>query len=303
MDQPPANSFDTEFELDPTAGNTLSSRKIKHDAQNGEVNREKITADRIRNTSFCAKLTTVQYGTYHGPQADGTYRADPAALLIFKFCFDFRSEKRDRFTSVKIVVEFEETLNKDLETPTDRNPRNDPQVKSLAPHRVYGVPTAVGMNRSWSFQGSMGYQVPAGPQLNASTTNQTQESFQRHRRMRIEGDPSSDNEHIQDNKVVWKMQENKMEGSGVLSILPAAVVVVLPKNPEYLVKATVTVTPHLAFSINPLRLRQKHDDPFLLDRKTSWGPQYEPGRDFSDPDYPWSSIITIPTEYQDMLHS
>ncbi|KAK1764157.1 hypothetical protein QBC33DRAFT_548237 [Phialemonium atrogriseum] len=297
---PPNTVFETEFELDPKAGSTLS-KTIRH--QEREVNRVKITSDRIRNTSFRAELAKVQYGTYNCQQADGTYKPEPAALLIFNFRFHFRSENRDRFTSVKIEVEFKETLNTKLERPPDRNPNNDPQVRFVAPHQICGTPTEVDVKKSWKFEGQLGYQVPAGPSLSATPSVQTEASFQRHHRMWIKGDTDGDNDHRWDNKAVWVMQENRMQGSGVLSSFPGAVVIVLPKSPEHLVKARVTVVPHLAFSLNPLRLKQKRDDPILLDRKTSWGPEYEPGKDFSDPDYPWSSIIKIPTEYQDILHT
>ena len=101
--------FETEFELDTTSGSTLT---IHHE---GESNREKITADCIRNSNFRANLISVQYGTY---------KPESAALLVFEFLFGFKNSKRDRFTSVIITVEFEETLNASFGTPPDRNPKS-----------------------------------------------------------------------------------------------------------------------------------------------------------------------------------
>jgi len=66
----------------------------------------------------------------------------------------------------------------------------------------------------------------------------------------------------------------------------------------------------VALTINPLdpiRLRQKRndtnkrDDPIYLDRETEKGDPVAPGIDFKSPSFPWSQIVTVPSEYEDLL--
>jgi hypothetical protein len=276
-------NFETDFDLDTSSGSTL---KIRHE---GEGNREKITADRIHNTKFSAKLSTVQYGTW---------KTEQAVLVVFAFHFGFKNEKRDRYTSATITVEFEETRNTKLEKPPIKNPKNDPEVKFFAPVQICGTISKEGVKRQWNFEGRLGYQIPLGPDLGVKPAFNKESTTEKNRRMWITGETDSDDDHRYDNKVTWELKENKVEESGILHDLSTAVVITLPKSPQHLVKVKMSVTPFVALSVNPLRLLQKKDDPILLDRKTPKGPQFGQGMDFSDENFPWASIVNIPTEYQ-----
>ncbi|CAF9930995.1 hypothetical protein IMSHALPRED_008336 [Imshaugia aleurites] len=290
MDQPESGSgdtlnadFQTDFELDTTSGNLL---KIRNE---DDVNREKITARRINNTLFSCLLKTVQYGTWDHL---------PAALLIFDFHFGYRDACRDRFTGAAIEIEFQETKNSQSDAPDPRNKKNDPEVKLLAPVRVLGNPSKEKHVSKWFLEGNLTYQIPLGPQAGVTPHKEQKISSERQRRMWINGDPDSDDYHGHHNRVVWMTGENKVEETGILHNFPAAIVIVLPSDPKHCVKAKVVVTPHVAFSVNLIRLFPKRDDPIFLDRTTPKGPQYEFGKDFSDSDYPWGKIIKIPTEYE-----
>ncbi|KAK4691356.1 hypothetical protein P7C71_g5626, partial [Lecanoromycetidae sp. Uapishka_2] len=275
--------FSTEFELDTSAGNTL---RIHNDS---EVNREKITANRVHNTLFSCLLKTVQYGTYE---------KDLAVLLVFAFHFGYRDEARDRYTTAAIEIEFEETSNAQLQTTNPRNKNNDPEVKFLAPVQVTGTPSKEKNSLKWILEGSLTYQIPLGPATGFTPSVEIKKSSERHRRMWLNGEMDSDDDHRFHNRALWTTGENQVETSGILHNFPAAVVVTLPRNPEHFVKVKVTVTPYVAFSVNPLRLIPKRDDPIFLDRSTPKGPQYAAGKDFSDADFPWASVVKIPKEYE-----
>ena len=277
------SDFRTEFELDTSAGNTL---RIHNDSQ---VNREKITANRIHNTLFSCLLKTVQYGTYE---------KDLAVLLVFAFHFGYHDEARDRYTTAAIEFEFEETSNAQLQTPDPRNKNNDPEVKFIAPVRVSGTPSKEKNSLKWILEGSLTYQIPLGPAPGLTPSVESEKSLERNRRMWLNGEMDSDDDHRYHNRALWTTGENQVEKSGILHNFPAAVVVTLPKDPKHLIKVKVAVTPYVAFSINPIRLFPKRDDPIFLDRSTPKGPQYAAGKDFSDTDFPWASVVKIPTEYE-----
>ena len=277
------SDYQTEFELDTRSGNLLKIHNEK------EVNREIITARRINNTLFHCLLKTVQYGTWDHL---------PAALLVFDFHFGYRDACRDRFTEAVIEIEFEETINSQFEVPDPRNKNNDPEVKLLAPVRVLGNPSKEKVSSKWFLEGNLTYQIPLGPQAGVTPHKEKEVSSERQRRMWLNGDRDSDDYHRHHNRIVWRTGENKVEETGILHNFPAATVIILPRDPKNCVKAKVVVTPHVAFSANPVRLFPKRDDPIFLDRTLSKGPQYEAGRDFSDSDYPWETIVKIPTEYE-----
>ncbi|MCJ1230826.1 hypothetical protein MMC12_007500 [Toensbergia leucococca] len=279
----PNSDFSTDFELDTSAGNTL---RIHNDS---EVNREKITADRIHNTLFSCLLRTVQYGTYE---------KEPAVLLVFAFHFGYHDEARDRYTTAAIEFEFEETSDAKLRTPDPRNKNNDPKVKFIAPVRVTGTPSKEKNSLKWILEGSLTYQIPLGPAAGLTPSVENEKSSERNRRMWLNGEMDSDDDHRYHNRALWTTGENPVEKSGILHNFPAAVVVTLPKDPEHFVKVKLMVTPYVAFSINPIRLFPKRDDPIFLDRATPKGPQYAAGKDFSDADFPWATVVKIPTEYE-----
>jgi hypothetical protein len=108
---------------------------------------------------------------------------------------------------------------------------------------------------------------------------------------------SDDDGHYSDNIAKWRMREYTQQSSGVLHQSTAAAVITLPSNPENNIKVTVLVRPFVAFSLNPLRLRQKRNDLIYLDRHTPKGDVIVPGLDFKDPNFPWDEIVKIPTQY------
>ena len=277
------SDFNTDFELDTSAGNTLG---IHNDS---EVNRGKITANRVHNTRFSCLLRTVQYGTYE---------KESAVLLVLAFHFGYRDEARDRYTTAAIEIEFEETSNAKLQISDPRNKNNDPEVKFIAPVRVTGTPSKEENSRKWSLEGSLTYQIPLGPAPGVTPSVEIEKSSERNRRMWLNGEMDSDDDHRYHNRVLWTTGENRVEKSGILHNFPAAVVVTLPKDPKNFVKMKVAVTPYVACSVNPIRLFPKGDDPIFLDRSTNKGPQYAVGKDFSNADFPWSSVVKIPTEYE-----
>ena len=227
-----------------------------------------------------------------------TYEKDLAVLLVFAFHFGYHDEARDRYTTAAIEFDFEETSNAQLQTPDPRNKNDDPEVKFIAPVRVSGTPIKEKYSLKSILEGSLTYQIPLGPAPGLTPSVESEKSSERNRPMWLNGEMDSDDDHRYHNRALWTTGENQVEKSGILHNFPAAVVVTLPKDPKHFIKVKVAVTPYVAFSINLIRLFPKRDDPIFLDRSTPKGPQYAVGKDFSDTDFPWESVVKIPTEYE-----
>ena len=274
--------FETDFELDESSDATL---RIQHDSKT--PNREKVTADDIRSTGFLARLIHVQYGTYSDK---------PAVLLRFNFEFRFRNESSRRFKHATISLIMEETKDASLEDPKPRKFLNDPHIVVMGPVQVCGEVRTVDKKRIWDISVPIQYEdhgVKAGPELKFGD----EKNWDQEHRMWINGYRTSDDDHYNDNGVVWDMQENKVEKSGILHQWSAALVAILPSNPPNPVKFKVVVHPTIAFSLNPLRLKPKKDDPVYLDRVTSKGAPVADGKDFSAPDFPWTEVFNSFAEY------
>jgi len=279
--------FQTGFEIDDSAKAVLSIQN------RSATNRDKVTADQIGSTSFSAKLSHVQYGTYNGKSA---------ALLVFNFHFGFRNGSWKRITSASITLKFEETTGPDLKYPAERNPDNDPIVVAIAPIQVCGEVTTVQKSKKWNISVPLQVQQ-AGIQAGAQIGLEAQSDFPKDNRMWLVGSSLSEDDHGADNWVSWEINENSAQESGILHHFPGTVVITLPENPEHHVKITGLIRPFVAFTVNPLRLKQKRDAPVYLDRETTKGTQYAPGVDFKDKSFPWDEIVKIPTEYQEILKS
>lgn len=79
--------------------------------------------------------------------------------------------------------------------------------------------------------------------------------------------------------------------TGILNRITAAAVVLLPQEESPKIKAKLVVKPSVVFSVNPLRLLPRKDDPIFLDGITEKGDPSAFGSDFSQSKYPWMSII------------
>jgi hypothetical protein len=233
--------YETEFEVDD------SSKAVLGIQNNGVPNHEKVIADHIGTTSFQARLTHVQYGTYDG---------EPAALVIFRFQFGFRNGSWRRITYASIQLTFEETAGPDATLPNPRNPNNDPIVAIITPVQVCGEVTSNHKTRNWKLSFPLQYRqfgIQVGPEVDLDIGS----DFTTDDRMWLTGMPTSEDDHHSNNRVIWEIQENRAQGSGILHLFSAAVVIALPKNPQHHVRITGLIEPTVAFTVNPLRLRQK----------------------------------------------
>ena len=274
--------YQTEFEVDD------SSKAVLRIHNNGVPNREKITADQISSTSFQARLAHVQYGTYDG---------EPAALVIFHFQFSFRNGSWKRIKYASIQLTFEETTGPELALPNPRNPNNDPIVAMIAPVQVLGEVTTTQKTRNWKLSLPVQFQkfgIQSGPEIDLEIGA----NFSTDDRMWLVATPTSEDDHHANNRVTWEIRENRTQGSGILHRFPGAVVITLPKDPQHHVRITGLIEPSVVFSVNPLRLKQKKDDPVYLDRITEKGKPILPGVDFKDEAFKWEDIVKIPTEYE-----
>ncbi|MCJ1309116.1 hypothetical protein MMC25_002771 [Agyrium rufum] len=280
----------TDFVLDTSDGPRL---RISHDGLT--PNRTKITGNEIGSTSWSAKLTLVQYGTY---------AKKPAVLLRFSFTFDYNAESSTkRITSASIKLSFKETSGPDLSPPSPRNRLNDPKIVLFAPVQICGDVQTVENTRRWHITipvqlQTFGGLLTASPEYMYSTEAKTI----RNHHMWLTGMAQGDDFHWDgDNEMKWTIQENKANETGILRSFPGAVVLTLPENPKLPVKMTATVKPFVAFSFNPERLLQKRDDAVYLDRVTEKGEPVLKGMDFADTKFPWADVLRIPSEYENQL--
>jgi hypothetical protein len=273
--------FQTDFDVDESSEAIL---RIQH---KGDPNREKATAQMIGTASFAAKLSRVQYGTYRGQEA---------VLLAFSFEFGFLNESVKRMTSATLKIILEEAKDNSVEYPDPRNPNNDPKIVAFGPSQICGEMTTVNNTRTWALDFLVQFQA-LGLETGPEASYETQISSTRDHRMWINGKTESDDDHDDDNIVSWNIQENKIQKSGVPHRLLAFIIATLPQGPKTMVKVTARIRPYVAFTINPLRLLQKRDDPILLDRLTAKGDTIAPGVDFTDKDFPLNSLIQALTEY------
>lgn len=94
-----------------------------------------------------------------------------------------------------------------------------------------------------------------------------------------------------DNNIEFRLLEIESLKTGILHRFTAAAVVLLPKGESPKIKAKLVVKPSVVFSVNPLRLLPRKDDPIFLDGITEKGEPIAFGTDFSQSEYPWMSII------------
>ena len=279
----PNEDFETSFAVDESSESTL---RIEHRHSDGP-NREKITAQTVNSTSFSAKLSHVQYGKWHG---------EDAVLLLLNFTFRFQNESIKRFTDATIRLTLEETKDASLATPNPRNPKNDPSIVFIAPVQICGELKTESKSRDWRLKVPVKY-TGAGIDAGVEAQRGGSSDVDVDHMMWLKGFTDSDDRHHADNAVVWDIQENSAQKSGILHRFPAAVVAKMPKEPAYPMKLIVLVTPTMAFTINPIRLFQKRDDGVYLDRYTAKGQPFAEGLDFHDPKFPWDEIVKMPEEY------
>lgn len=107
----------------------------------------------------------------------------------------------------------------------------------------------------------------------------------------VEADTYGDDDHKMDNNIEFRLLEIKSLKTGILQRITAAAVVLLPQGESPKIKAKLVVKPSVVFSVNPLRLLPRRDDPIFLDGITEKGDPVAFGSDFSQSKYPWMSII------------
>ena len=129
--------FETDFRLDPSG--TLQNKT------KAQVNRDKITAERISSTSFKAVLSRVQYGTYE---------KNRAVLVVFEFSFGYQKNSHHRIQYASINIEFTKTSDARFTPPSPYEPNDDPIVKKILPVQVLRKPTETGEGGVSSFSGT-----------------------------------------------------------------------------------------------------------------------------------------------------
>lgn len=284
--------FETEFKLDPSG--TL---QIKNKEQ---VNRHKITAERISSTSFKAVLSRVQYGIYEEKRA---------VLVVFEFSFGYQRNSHHRINYASINIEFTKTCDAKFTPPSPYEPNDDPVVAKILPVQIFGKTTETGdggvsfspnspksmtltiVFKGWELEPKLEHTEPAGDSL------------------LLEADTYGDDDHTMDNNIEFRLLELNSLKTGILQKVKAAAIVILPQGVSPKIKAKLVVKPSVVFSVNPLRLIPRNDDPIFLDGITEKGDPIVIGRDFSQSRYPWMSIIVtrgeekVSLQFVDQPHS
>jgi len=93
----------------------------------------------------------------------------------------------------------------------------------------------------------------------------TEKAVTRDHRMWLNGEITGNNEHCdKENIAKWKIKENAAQKGGILHNFLGLVVITLPRDPPYHIKATVVVKDYVRFFLNLPRILPKKDSPILL---------------------------------------
>jgi hypothetical protein len=285
-------SFNTNFDLDES---NIPQLGIHND---GKVNRNLITRDAVRDTSFSATLNRVHYGTYKG---------EPACLVSIDFSFRFRPRVPSRYSYASIKVTFKRAMDiLDHKTRSDDS-SDDPRVVNMAPKEVYGIVKTVDDKKIRDITMPLMFRTPIGLSTGVEGHMGTERTEQQENRMEIHGNLYYDDDHDEAYGVTWELYENSAQRDGIFRNIRAAIVLCNP--PEQPMWMSVTVKPSVRFSVNPARLFNKNDPfarlfqmndkPILLDGKTPKGDSFETAcDDLSSPTFPWAKVLWFPAEYK-----
>lgn len=264
------------------------------------MNRHKITAERISSTSFKAVLSRVQYGIYE---------ENRAVLVVFEFFFSYQRNSHHRINYASINIEFTKTCDAKFTPPSPYEPNDDPVVTKILPVQIFGKTTETGdggvsffpnslrsmtltiIFKGWKLEPKLEHIELAGDDL------------------LLEADTYGDDDHKMDNNIEFRLLELNSLKTGILQRVTAAAIVTLPQGVSPKIKAKVVVKPSVVFSLNPLRLIPRNDDPIFLDGVTEKGDPIAIGRDFSQSYFPWMSIIVtrgeqkVSLQFWDQAHS
>ncbi|KAI0099039.1 hypothetical protein GGR51DRAFT_536556 [Nemania sp. FL0031] len=270
--------FERNLEFDEIDGQ-LSIRN------EGRVNRQLATHDKLGRTSYSAYVRHIQYGTYG---------KKPACLLAIDFSFRFPTRSNSRFSSAYIEVTFEKAL--DISKPRLRSTDAslDPIVANFAPKQLSDEPKVREVSRMFEVEIPFKIEAPfvsAGFSLKRSSEIvQTEEG-----RGQIHGTLFQDDEHDDGpNGVAWDLEENHVSKEGIVRSLRA--LVVLHCRPREAFWMHVEVKPVVNFTLDPRRLVRRlvgdRDEPIALDGRTEFGkPECFVQSDFDYEDFPWQILL------------
>jgi hypothetical protein len=184
--------------LGPPGGGEL---KPKDFSAVDPVSRENIYEEELgKHTHLNVQLHLAQFGVYDG---------EPAALLVFRFIFQYRSGRK-RITAVSINAQFR-----------TEGPEAIPYVVSLAPEQVNGE----------IFEEQCTHAVSGGvhlgaPYLGAGFQANTGGTFTRQHVLSLQGSrKSSDLKGAVYDRVVWDCEETRKKAKGIIPKYLGAVIV------------------------------------------------------------------------------
>ncbi|EXJ76625.1 uncharacterized protein A1O5_01133 [Cladophialophora psammophila CBS 110553] len=292
-----AVDFLTDFDLDENS-NDPPQLRVQNE---GQVNRSLIARDAIRDSGFSAILQRVQYGTHEGA---------PACLIVIDLSFRFIGRTLSRYSHGKVEVKFSKAVDPSNHQIASPSPSEDPKVVNMAPKEVYGIVKVVEERKYREVSIPVMFESPVGISAGVEAKFGSEDNEHQEHRMEIHGDLYWDDDHMDAAcGATWDLRENEAQKDGIFRSFRAAMVVENP--PDVAMWMHVVVVPSVKFSINPARLfsktdylgrlLQKNDDPVLLDGKTPRGAPVGQGVDFSSPQFPWASVVWIPSEYKSRL--
>lgn len=287
-------SFETEFELDDDTAAPQLGIEAK-----GKINRHLITQEKIGSTSFSATTQRVQYGTYRG---------EPACLVLIDFAFRFKPKVPSRYSYASITVTFRRATDMQNHRATKAPPEEDPKVANMAPKSVYGIVTEVESKTMRDVTIPVMFESPMGFKTGLEMHAGMERTEHQEHRMEIHGQRHEDDEHVDAaNGVSWDLFENPVQKDGILRNFRGAIIVFNPPGQPMWME--VLVRPSVRFSVDPrrlfektdpfARLLQQNDQPVPLDGKSPKDGQVELGcDDFTAAEFPWSKILRLPVENQ-----
>jgi len=198
------STIDLELDDDPGQLHAIKNR-------DGQKHRINITRKQLGNCQVVGRLRKVHYGTFKG---------DPAALIIFgfSFCFAGPSTSIFRYKSATIKITFRPTR-------TQTGLRVDPIVRRIFPGRVYGNATKEKHRTGYEILPSVATGPPLPVQVGINAKAGWEVEKEVGRRMEIRGYTGTDDKHDDDNVAWWVVEENPADADGIPCDVSCAAIV------------------------------------------------------------------------------
>jgi len=150
--------------------------------------------------------TTVDNGTDTKGKGEGDELGNFASFIAISFVFHPSNSLSHRFKSARIKITVDGKA---------KNTENFPKIIKYAPHLIYGAISPKDLKWTFNLTGSAGIsQGPANATISPSTSYEEKATV--HKMMKIQGSTrTSRRTGVEDGMLVWSLEENPLQKSGL----------------------------------------------------------------------------------------